>query len=263
MKCPKCGKEVGDAKFCPYCGAKLEEKPQQSAEKVENKSEIQNSENSQVPKKHKKINAPAIIAMSVAVIFLIVIVNIANMKAPTSRGAQSSLSGASDEEFPSTYHFDSSPDYGSNVSNSDSSSSYDDSEESSSEAVSSQTPAEAAANKASFIKACKTINYKDAARSPKQYLGNQVKFKGKVQQVVDDDDSQTTLMIYVDPDEYGNYEDPIYVSYEKSDKSEPRILENDIVTAYGVMSDLQTYTTVMGASKTIPSMLASYVVVSK
>ena len=129
--------------------------------------------------------------------------------------------------------------------------------------VSSQSPADAAASKADFIKSCSTINYKDAARNPQQYIGKSVKFKGKVQQAVDDGGTQSVLMIYVDPDEYGNYQGPLYVTYDRTDTSAPRILEDDIVNVYGTMGDLETYTTVMNASKTIPSLTANYVDVVK
>ena len=41
--------------------------------------------------------------------------------------------------------------------------------------------------------------------------------------------------------------------------NESRVLENDRVTLYGEFNGLKTYTTVMGASITIPSMFATFI----
>lgn len=42
-------------------------------------------------------------------------------------------------------------------------------------------------------------------------------------------------------------------------QNDARILEDDIITIYGELTGEKTYTTVMGASMTIPSFSASYV----
>ena len=248
MKCPKCGKDVGDSKFCPYCGEKIEEDSQLQAENVENKSE-----NSQVLKKHKRINVPAIIAISIAGAFLIGIAGVANMKTPTSHGVQSSSQISSESSSSDTADSDSlldSDDYGDTNSLEDSS-----------DGTSSLTSSQEALIRNAFIGDCKIINYKSIARDPQKYVGKAVKFKGQVQQVIDEGPKKEALMVYVDPDDDGIYQDPIYVTHAK-DNSESRILEKDILTMYGTGSQLQTYTTVMGDERTIPGMLADYIVVN-
>ena len=54
-----------------------------------------------------------------------------------------------------------------------------------------------------------------------------------------------------------SYVDDIYVYYmlEKN----PKLLEGDIVTLYGEMTESVTYTTVNNAKRTIPAMVAVYV----
>ena len=54
-----------------------------------------------------------------------------------------------------------------------------------------------------------------------------------------------------------SYVDDIYVYYmlEKN----PKLLEGDIVTLYGEMTESVTYTTVNNANRTIPAMVAVYV----
>lgn len=403
MKCPKCGKDVGDSKFCPYCGTEIEENSRSQVENVENKfeiqkSEIQGSKNNSNFKDHKKSKTLTIVAVSIVAVFLIGIIGISgntgkskklsssnssntlktcksrsieyqipkNWKEDNSKAKDGvttyktpsnefvffscgndtlqnihsavqsdfkekaksqgkyinslTLSGMknscmywypetqsngekvcttmalfhfsnddflnvstktfgsddseamtlynqikltyqpsttlssnlnsspdiSDKEFPSTYHFDSPPDYSSDSSNS--------------EVVSSETSSQKALMRNAFIGDCKSIDYKSIARNPQKYVGKAVKFKGQVQQVIDIDSKREALMVYVDPDEYGNYQNPIYVIHQKNNES--RILEKDIITIYGTVSQLETYTTVMGDEKTIPGMLADYIVVN-
>lgn len=100
-------------------------------------------------------------------------------------------------------------------------------------------------------------DYKTLARDPKPYIGKKAMFRGQVIQVMEDS-GITVLRVNVNQDEYGYWEDTMYVIYVP-DIDEPRILEDDIITMYGEMMDLMTYETVIGTSVTIPQLYASYI----
>ncbi len=90
------------------------------------------------------------------------------------------------------------------------------------------------------------ITFEQLARTPDSYKEKKVKFKGKVIQVMEDD-SLTSLRIAVNSD----YDKVIYVGYSPSIVSS-RVLEDDIITIYGVSKGLYTYQSTMGGAITIP-----------
>ncbi len=113
------------------------------------------------------------------------------------------------------------------------------------------------AKKSDFIKECKNINYKELARNPSKYVGEQLKFTGKVIQV--NAGSSFGYRINVTKGKYDTWSDTVYVSYAVDFSSEPKILEDDIVTFYGAFSGEKTYKTVMDATVTIPEVIALYI----
>ncbi len=105
---------------------------------------------------------------------------------------------------------------------------------------------------------CQKLNYKDVLRDPDKYYGQRAYWFGEVTQVVD----SISYMIYVDCKKYQYYDgyscnNPIYVVYISSESSQ-RLIEHDMVKIYGYMAGNQSYTTVMGANKTIPKVNALY-----
>ena len=80
------------------------------------------------------------------------------------------------------------------------------------------------------------------------YVGQKVKFTGKVVQVMEDTD-MNTIRLAVN----GDYDKIILGAYNPSIVSQ-RVLEDDKITVYGTSQGTYTYTTVMNASLTIPSM---------
>lgn len=109
-----------------------------------------------------------------------------------------------------------------------------------------------------FKAACTVgYDYKTLARDPKTYIGNKAMFRGEVIQVMEDS-GITVLRVNVTQNEWGYWEDTMYVWYIP-DPEEPRILEDDIVTMYGEMQDLITYETIMGGTVTIPQLYAHYI----
>lgn len=104
-----------------------------------------------------------------------------------------------------------------------------------------------------FKKEATTYPYKELARNPKNYVNKKVVFYGEVIQVLESG-TNAEYRVNVTSTEYG-YEDTIYVTY-KLDKDQPRVLEEDFVTIWGVSKGLITYETVLGSSVTIPQVEA-------
>ncbi len=103
---------------------------------------------------------------------------------------------------------------------------------------------------------CKTYSYNTIARDPDKYKYKYAKFTGKVVQVMEDGD-EYTLRVNVTKTRWG-YDDTILVLYTRKDK-ESRLLEDDIITLYGILGGTYTYESIMGASITVPLMYAEYV----
>ncbi len=106
--------------------------------------------------------------------------------------------------------------------------------------------------------------YNDLARRPDEYIGKKVKFKGEVLQVIEDSwSSELQIRLATKKNSWGGYnDDVIYVHFDKALIAE-RILEDDIITIYGIAEDLTSYTTVMGAKVTLPMVKADKIEMSK
>ena len=111
---------------------------------------------------------------------------------------------------------------------------------------------------AAFKKMCEKVSYDDLARYPDEYYLTPVKYKGKVVQVMEDGDDYV-LRVNVTKGSYGIYRDTVLVEYTKADSDNGRILEDDIITFYGYAAKTVSYKTVMGATVTIPEVLAIYI----
>lgn len=107
-------------------------------------------------------------------------------------------------------------------------------------------------SKNEYIDKCKEYNYSDIARSPEQYTGEYIKIEGTVIQVTEGWLNSIVLRVECGGD------DIWYVKYTKTNDKEKRILENDWITAYGTCNGVETYTSVLGSTVTIPSMTMKY-----
>lgn len=122
-------------------------------------------------------------------------------------------------------------------------------------------------DKKNFINACKTYSYKDIFRNAEKYEGKQAKFTGEVIQVMDVDGG-SIMRVNVTKDEYGYYDDTIYVEWADDDKNndpaaEKRFIEDDIITIYGELGGTETYESTMGGNVTIPKLYAKYIKLNK
>lgn len=93
------------------------------------------------------------------------------------------------------------------------------------------------------------ITYDQLARTPDDYIGQKVKFSGKVVQLMESG-NEVTIRFAVDKD----YQKIVIGAYDSSIVSS-RILEDDVITIYGKSAGLYTYTATLGQSITIPSIL--------
>jgi hypothetical protein len=104
----------------------------------------------------------------------------------------------------------------------------------------------------------RAIPYSSLAREPKNYVGNVVKFQGKVIQAVESG-SNVTLLVNVTPKTFGSWSDPVYVDYRKASDSELIILDNDLVSFWGKYIGIKSYQAIRGNTVQIPHIVAKVV----
>ncbi|WP_338470919.1 toxin regulator [Niallia sp. XMNu-256] len=93
------------------------------------------------------------------------------------------------------------------------------------------------------------ITYDQLARTPDDFIGKKVKFRGKVVQVIEGG-TETQVRIAVNDD----YDTILYAGFDKSIVSS-RVLEDDKITIMGLSSGLITYDSTMGGKISIPGVL--------
>ena len=99
------------------------------------------------------------------------------------------------------------------------------------------------------------VKFADVLRYPSNYKGSKIQIVGRVLQKME---SGSEISLRVGTGGYRNYDDVFYVTYNKSDIA-ASIIEDDIITVFGTCTGTHTYTTIMGASVTIPSMKAEQI----
>lgn len=97
------------------------------------------------------------------------------------------------------------------------------------------------------------ITYDQLARKPDDYEWGDIKFRGKVVQVIEED-GETQIRIAVD----NSYDKILYGTYDSS-IVDSRILVDDVITVMGISTGLITYQSTIGGNITIPSMLIFYI----
>lgn len=112
--------------------------------------------------------------------------------------------------------------------------------------------------KTQYISSCKSYDYKSIARDPGKYKGKYAKLTGQVSQVLESG-STVVLRVNVTKGEYDIWTDTVYVEYLRLNADESRILEDDIVTIYGQLDGIETYTAVLGNEISIPRINAKYI----
>ncbi len=114
-----------------------------------------------------------------------------------------------------------------------------------------------------FKETCKPIDYKKLSRNPDTYKGAKFVFTGEVIQSMESSWSNTVeLRINVTKETYEysdlvTWTDTIYATVELPEGSD-RILEEDIITVWGVCEGLYSYQSVLGSTVSLPSIDVKY-----
>lgn len=106
-----------------------------------------------------------------------------------------------------------------------------------------------------------SFTYEEIARYPDKYRNERVKVTGRVIQVVEEANSNSTqyaLRVNITNQGRDNYTDTIYVNYVAR-TGEARIFEDDIIVLYGYVDGTTTYTSVSGQAITLPNFDAHYI----
>lgn len=104
---------------------------------------------------------------------------------------------------------------------------------------------------------CESPSYDDLLRYPDDWEGRSIVITGRVQQVVQGETGQGEYLVQTIDNGYGYYDGTVIVDYVASDEG-INIIEDDIVTFYGAGIGTYDYTTVLGANKTVPWVMALY-----
>ena len=104
---------------------------------------------------------------------------------------------------------------------------------------------------------CSSYDYKDVARNPQNYVSKKAAFTGQVQWTQEIDD-YVIMVVAVTEGEY-YWDDGIYIEYQRKSNTESRILQNDIITMYGTLNGIKTYTAIDNSSVSLPHLLVEFV----
>lgn len=116
---------------------------------------------------------------------------------------------------------------------------------------------------ADFKASCQTYTFEQMARNPDNFKGTNVKVTGEVIQVLYGYDSVDIRMNITKEGTYSTYyTDTIYVTYTP-EEGEDKILEDDIITVYGISQGDYSYTSTIGAQVTLPLISGKYITLEK
>ena len=108
---------------------------------------------------------------------------------------------------------------------------------------------------------CVQVQYNDIARNPQNYKGEYATYTGKVIQVQENGE-RVILRVNITKDKQGLWNDTLYVEYIRKSNDEPRILNDDIITLYGKIEGVKSYTAVLGDQITLPYVIAEYITIN-
>lgn len=108
-----------------------------------------------------------------------------------------------------------------------------------------------------YIKSCQSYAFKDLARNADALAGKRIVAKGEVIQV-QTEGNYYAMRVNITKGSYGIWSDTVYVVYLKPNGAD-NIIEDDIITFYGEIDGNTSYTSVMGATITLPKITAEYI----
>ena len=95
--------------------------------------------------------------------------------------------------------------------------------------------------------ALNNLSYEELFKNNSQYIGKIVHYVGKIVQAQEDSANSYTIRANVTEKEYGLWEDDVFLNYQGN-----RVLEDEIVEFWGEVKGVRKYTTVLGASRSVP-----------
>src|SRR5699024_10825539 len=98
------------------------------------------------------------------------------------------------------------------------------------------------------------ITFEDLARNPDDYIGEKVKFYGKVLQVMEDD-SYIQIRLAVN----GDYDSVLLAEITEEQLNGSRILGDDEITVMGTSFGLYEYTATLGQQITLPAVIVDQI----
>lgn len=105
---------------------------------------------------------------------------------------------------------------------------------------------------------CEEIEYKELFRNIESNKGNMFHFKGQIQQVVSEGEYESEYLIAVTKDEYGYWEDNVYIVLDRT-YFKDKLLEDDVIDFYGECNGSYSYTSILGESIEVPKISVLYV----
>lgn len=110
-----------------------------------------------------------------------------------------------------------------------------------------------------FKESCKTYTFEQIARNPEKFKGTNVKVTGEVIQAIYNSSSVDLRVNITKQGKYSTYyTDTIYVVYYPKE-GEDKILEDDIVTIYGISQGDYSYISTIGSKVTLPLIYGKYI----
>lgn len=114
-----------------------------------------------------------------------------------------------------------------------------------------------------FKASCKNYTFEQIARNPENFKGTNVKLTGEVVQALYNSSSVDLRINITKNGTYTTYyTDTIYAIYDFK-KGEDKILENDIVTIYGIAQGDYSYISTIGSKITLPLINVKHITIEK
>lgn len=103
----------------------------------------------------------------------------------------------------------------------------------------------------SFKENCNVLNWEELMRSPEEFRGATYMLTAQVFQIVSDKNQHLEVLLSTDDGKY------VFASYSYK-ANDLKILEDDIVTIYGTFYKPYNYTSILGTSHSVPSIVVQF-----
>lgn len=108
---------------------------------------------------------------------------------------------------------------------------------------------------ADFKASVSTISYADLLKDSGPFLGKHVSFRGQILQIQQNGGAGGIMLLSVTDLGYGTWTDNVWIDYNHATTANT----NDIVTVYGTVAPVKSYTTQAGGDTFVPRVRARYI----